>query len=76
VQYRVVVTKSDELVAGPDDADLVVTVPLSVVSGGSFDATAEYMRGRLKAAGSTGLLFDLLSSGVAASELSRLASRP
>ena len=28
IQYRVIIGKKDELVDGPDDAELVVTVPL------------------------------------------------
>lgn len=75
-QYRVVVAKKDERIDGPDDADLVVTVPVAVAVGDDFDATVEFMRGRLKAVGHTGDLFDLLKSGEATSTLSRLASQP
>lgn len=75
VQFRVVVGKGDELVSGPDGADLVISVPLAVVSQSVFDPTAEFMRGRLKASGPTGLLFGVLSDGSAGLELSRLASR-
>ena len=74
VQYRVVVRKGEERVAGDDDAQLIVTVPYSVASADDFDATAEYMRGRLKAAGHTGVLFRVLSDGTAQTELVRLAS--
>lgn len=76
VQYRVAVSKTEEIVEGPDDAELIVNVPLSVVTSDAFDATAEFMRGRLKAAGSTGALFKLLASGAVDAELNRLASRP
>ncbi len=76
VQYRVVVGKKDERVEGPDDAELVVTVPRDIVVADDFDATVAFMRGRLKAAGPTGPLFDLLRSGEAASRLSELAGRP
>ncbi len=79
VQYRVVVGKRDELVDGPDDADVVVTVPLAEVVADGFDPTVAYMQGRLKSTGSTGALFVLLRSGAAADALSRLAnpaSRP
>ena len=73
VQYRVVFGKKDEVVEGPDDADLVLTVPAA-------DATTQpevaFMQGRLKATGNTGALFDLFRSGAAATNLSRLASRP
>jgi len=72
VQYRVVFGKKDEVVDGPDDAALVITVPAA-------DATADpavaFMQGRLKAAGHTGLLFDVLRSGAAAEHLRRLAAR-
>lgn len=74
VRYHVVVAKKDERVDGPDDADVVVTVPLAVAEAGDFDATVEFMRGRLKAGGHTGALLDLLKSGEATTALSRLAS--
>ena len=74
VQYRVIVGKKDELVDGPDDADLVITVPLTEVLAGGFDPTVAYMQGKLKSTGSTGALFDLLRSGVAGSALTRVAS--
>src|SRR5690606_35837187 len=51
VQYRVVVGKRDERVAGPDGAAIVVSVPLVVAAADGFDATVEFMRGNLKAAG-------------------------
>jgi hypothetical protein len=76
VQYRVIVGKKDELVDGPDDAELVVTVPLEEVRIDRFDATVAYMRGKLKSTGPTGPLFDLLKSGAAAEALTRLAGRP
>jgi len=76
VQYRVVVAKKDERVEGPDDADIVVTVPVAVATEDGFDATVEFMRGRLKAVGHSGQVLDLLKSGVATTELSRLASNP
>ncbi len=76
VQYRVIVTKSDERVEGPDDAELVVTVPLADVQDDEFDATVLYMRGRLKSTGSTSALFDVLKSGEAADVLKRLALLP
>jgi hypothetical protein len=75
-QYRVVVAKKDERVEGPDDADIVVTVPLAVATADGFDATVEFMRGRLKAAGNTGAVLEILKSGEATGALSRLASQP
>ncbi|MCU0261501.1 MAG: hypothetical protein MUE78_10815 [Ilumatobacteraceae bacterium] len=74
LQVRVAVGKKDERVEGPDDADVVVTVPLDVASAPDFDATVEYMRGRLKATGHTGRLFEVLRSGEVAATVSRLAS--
>ena len=56
VQYRVFVAKSNEIVEGPDDADVVITVPLDDVRDPSFEPTVAYMRGRLKTTGSTGAL--------------------
>jgi hypothetical protein len=73
-QFRVAVTKKDERVSGPDDATVVVTVPLAVVAEPGFDATVEFMRGRLKASGHTGELMDVLKSGAATRELRALAS--
>ena len=76
VQYRVVVAQKDERVDGPDDADIVVSVPVAVAAETDFDATVEFMRGRLKATGHSGQVLDLLKSGAATSALSRLASNP
>ena len=70
VQYRVVVAKRDERIEGPDDADVVITVPLA-------DAHQEpevaFMQGRLKATGDTGVLFERFRSGEVAAVLARLA---
>ncbi len=76
VQYRVVVAKKDERVDGPDDAEIVVTVPFAVAADEDFDATVEFMRGRLKAVGHAGRVLELLKSGEATSAISRLASHP
>ncbi len=76
IQYRVIVGKKDELVDGPDDADLVVSVPLTDVLADDFDPTVAYMQGKLKSTGSTGALFDLLRSDAARTALTRIASRP
>jgi hypothetical protein len=75
VQYRVFVAKSNEIVDGPDDADVVITVPLDEVRVPSFEPTVAYMRGRLKTTGSTGAFFDMLRSGEIAAALTRLASQ-
>lgn len=76
VQYRVVVSKGDERVSGPDDAEVVMTVPVAVAAADGFDASVEFMRGRLKASGHTGVLLSVLGTGTATAELSRLASHP
>jgi hypothetical protein len=76
VQYRVVVAKQDERIEGPDGADLVLSVPVAVAADEAFDATVEFMRGRLKATGHTGAVLELLKSGEATSVISRLASQP
>lgn len=74
VQYRIVVGKKDELVSGPDDADVTITVPLGDVQAKDFDPTVAFMRGVLKAAGPTGAVLDLLKSNVAAAALAELAN--
>ena len=74
VQYRVVVAKKDERTDGPDDADVVVTVPLADAAAEGFDPTVAYMRGVLKATGHTGLVLDVLKSGAAADAIGRLVS--
>lgn len=76
VQFRVVVAKKDERVEGPDDAEIVMTVPAAVASEAGFDATVEFMRGRVKATGHSGRVLDLLKSGTATSAFTRLASSP
>ena len=74
VRYHVVVAKKDERVDGPDDAEIVITVPIAVATEDGFDATVEFMRGRLKAAGHTGQILDLLRSGEATDAVVRLAA--
>ena len=73
VQYRVAFGKNDEVVEGPDDAEVVV----SIASGDAhLDPSVAFMQGKLKATGRTGVLFDVLRNGEAAAAISRLASRP
>lgn len=74
VQYRVVVGKGDERIEGPDDADVVLTLPIAVATESGFDPDVEFMRGRLKVSGHTGALFDVLSSGEAAAAFARLTA--
>ena len=49
VQYRLAIAKKDERVDGPDGADVVFTSTIDVVTASGFDATVEFMRGRVKA---------------------------
>jgi hypothetical protein len=74
VQYRVVVAKKDERVDGPDDADVVITVPLADAAAEGFDPTVAFMRGTLKASGNTGEILALLKSGAAAAAIAPLVS--
>ena len=76
MQYRVIVAKKDERVEGPDDADVVVSVPLVDAAADGFDPTVAYMRGALKASGHTGVILDALKSGAAAEAISRLVAQP
>lgn len=72
VQYRVAFAKKDEVVEGPDDAELVISVGAGDVG---LDPTVAFMRGKLKSVGSTGQLFELLKSGDVAAILHRLGTR-
>ena len=63
-------------VAAMDAATLVFSVPAAVASAPGFDATVEFMRGRVKATGHSGDVLELLKSGAATEALSRLASQP
>lgn len=66
VQYHVVLGKKEEIVIGPDGADVVITIPKADCG---LDPNVAYMQGRLKAAGHTGVLLDALRSGAAAEVL-------
>jgi hypothetical protein len=69
VQVRLALSKREERVDGPDDADVIVTI-------GAADATVEptvaYMQGKLKATGNTGRLIEALQSGEIAAAVARL----
>jgi hypothetical protein len=75
VQYRLVVAKKDERTTGPDDADLVVTVPLADAGAADFDPQVAFMRGKLKATGHTGRLIDVLTDGSAATAIAGLVDQ-
>jgi hypothetical protein len=72
VRAHVVLGKKDERVAGPPDADIVVTVPLADAE---LDPAVAYMRGKLKAVGHTGMLFDALRSGEVARAVQEAAAQ-
>lgn len=72
VQYRVAFGKKDEVVEGPDDADIVVSI---AATDANLDPSVAFMRGRLKATGPTGELLALLGSGEVAAVLARLGTR-
>ena len=72
-QYRVAFGKNDEAVDGPDDATVVITIG---AADSALEPTVAFMQGKLKSTGSTGELLAELSSGRAATVISRLASRP
>ena len=74
VQYRVIVAKKDERIDGPDDAEIVVTVPVVDAAADDFDPTVAFMRGKLKASGHTGEILDLLKSGAAATAIAALVT--
>ena len=63
------------IIDGPDDADIVVTVPVDIARAPGFDATVEFMRGKVKAAGHSGHVLDLLKSGAATTALAALAAQ-
>ncbi len=75
VQYKVIVGKKDERVSGPDDADVVVTVPLADAADADFDPAVAYMRGKLKASGHTGRIIELLTGGAAAAAIAELVEQ-
>jgi hypothetical protein len=74
VQYRVVVAKKDERMEGPDDADIVLTVPVVDAAAKDFDPTVAYMRGTLKASGHTGEILEVLRSGAAATAIAAIVA--
>ena len=66
IQYRVIRGKRDEVVHGPDDAAVVISVGKEDLG---LDPTVAYMQGKLKATGHTGVLLDALKSGAVAKAL-------
>lgn len=69
VQVRLAVSKREEKVDGPDDADVVVTIG---VADAAVEPAVAYMQGKLKATGPSGRLFEALQSGEIAAAVARL----
>jgi hypothetical protein len=69
VQVRLAITKREERVDGPDDADVVVTIG---VADAAVEPAVAYMQGKLKATGNTGRLIEALQSGEIAAAVARL----
>lgn len=72
VRYIVSLGKKDEAIDGPDDADVVVRID---AKDADLDPTFAFMKGKLKAEGSTRALFETLWSGEAKKKISQLALR-
>ena len=66
-------SKKEEATVGPDDADVVIRISAKDVD---LDPTVAFMKGKLRAEGSTRALFEELWSGAAAQAISQLASHP
>lgn len=73
VQVRLALSKKEERVDGPDDADVIVTIG---VADAAVEPTVAYMQGKLKATGHTGRLIDALQSGEIAAAVARLNAAP
>jgi hypothetical protein len=71
IQYRVAKGKKEEIVEGPDDAEVVINIAAGDLELG---ANVAYMRGKLKATGHTGVLLRALASGEVDGALSAIAS--
>lgn len=69
-QYRVAFGKNDEVVEGPDDADVVVSVAAADTA---MAPEVAFMLGKLKNTGSTGALFTACRDGSLAAAIRRLA---
>ncbi|MEM8745516.1 MAG: hypothetical protein AAF945_01230 [Actinomycetota bacterium] len=74
VQYRVVVAKKDERIEGPDDADVVMTVPLAAASADDFEPAVAFMRGDLKATGDPGPVLDAVRDPAASAAIAALVA--
>ncbi len=63
--------RTPDVVDGPDDADVVVSVGRGDVA---LEPAVAFMQGRLKATGHTGKLFEALASGAVREALDRAAA--
>jgi hypothetical protein len=72
VQYRVLFAKKDEVIEGPDDADVVIAIGAEEVG---LAPTVAFMQGKLKTTGSTGAFFELLRHDDIGAVLARLGTR-
>ncbi len=72
IQYRVNFAKKDEVVEGPDDADIIVSIAAADVG---IEPTVAFMQGKLKTTGPTGAFFELLKSEAVGATLERLGTR-
>lgn len=68
-QYRLQLGKKQEIVEGPDGADVVVVID---AKDADLDPCVAYMLGKLKAEGSTGALIEELRSGRATQAIAKL----
>ena len=74
VQYRVAFGKKDEVVEGPDDADVVVTI---AAADAGIDPTVALHAGQAEVdRARPAALFEVLRNGERRAAISRLASRP
>lgn len=74
VRYRVMMSKADVRVAGPegDEAVAEITAPFAQVNAEEFDAAVEFMRGTVSATGHIGAVLEVLGSGEATRTLRSL----
>ena len=72
VQYRVMFAKKDEVIEGPDAADVVISIGADDVG---LAPSVAFMQGKLKTTGSTGAFFELLKHDDVGAVLARLGTR-
>jgi hypothetical protein len=62
VQYRVAFGKKDEVVEGPDDATVVVSVAAADSAAAALDPAVAFMRGKLLKSGEIGPVLQRLGT--------------